>query len=226
MVQHGSAETESSLDASILLVASHHVERSALRAMIGERSGLRVAGEVETEDDAVSLARRLHPDAVLIDVDSDEYDTVALVRRIRDLSPEGKILAFGREPDQRIERALAVLGVEGFILWDDLTPEILYYALGAALTGVLCVGSRAAVEELIATPERRRNRRTNEITFTDREREILSLLADDLTEQEVAARTGIGLRSTQRTARRLQDKLFVSSLRELRKKARELGFGS
>jgi len=215
-----------SLDARLLLARSRHLGWLAIRAMVENEPGVRVVADEERVDRAVRRAAQLQPDAILMDAEPDESPAAATARRLRDHCPRSKLLVFGAEPDRRTELALAEIGVDGFVLWDDLTPQTLHYALGAALVGGLCVGSPAAVQELVAGPERRQRQRTFDIVFTDRERAVLAGLAEGLIEREIAARMGVGPRTVERIARELEDKFDVGSLLELRGKARDLGFGS
>jgi two-component system, NarL family, nitrate/nitrite response regulator NarL len=159
-----------------------------------------------------------------MDVEPRDYPIPVLVRRFQEQCPEAKLLVFGAEPNRRIQSILGELGVEGFLLWEDLTPDALHYALGAVLMGGLCVGSRAAFRELIAGPERSSYRRNIGDGFAEREQEVLSYLAEGLSGREIAEKVGMGLRTVERMFKRLEDRCCVSSLRELRSKARSLGF--
>jgi DNA-binding NarL/FixJ family response regulator len=192
--------------------------------MIQNKPSMRLVGEEDRADVAVRLAERTRADAVLLDVEPRDYPIPVLVRRFQERCPEAKLLVFGAEPNRRIVSILGELGVEAFLLWEDLTPEALHYALGAVLMGGLCVGSRAAVQELNAVPERRSYPRNMGDGFAEQEREVLSYLAEGLSEREIAERVGMGLRTVERMVKMLEDKCCVSSLRELRRKARSLGF--
>lgn len=220
---HG--KDEGVLYARILLVPSKHLGWLALRAMTQCNPSVRLVGEEDRIDAAVRLAERTRPDAVLMDVEPRDYPIPVLVRRFREQCPEAKLLVFGTEPNRRIESILGELGVEAFLLWEDLTPEALYYALGAVLRGGLCVASRAAVQELIAGPERRSHPRNIGDNFTEQEQEVLNYLAEGLSEREIVESVGLALRTVERMVKKLEDKCCVSSLRELRRKARSLGFG-
>ncbi len=215
---------EGVLYARILLVPSKHLGWLALRAMIQNKPSVRLVGEEDSADAAVRLAERTRPDAVLMDVEPRDYPIPVLVRRFRERCPEAKLLVFGAEPNRGIESILGELGVEALLLWEDLTPEALHYALGAVLMGGLCVASRAAVQELTAGPERRSYPRNMGNSFAEQEREVLSYLAEGLSQREIAERAGMGLRTVERMAKRLEDRCCVSSPRELRRKARSLGF--
>lgn len=208
----------------IQLVPSNHLGWVALRAIIQNEPGTHLVGEEGRADAAVLLAGRARPNAVLMDAEPKEYPVPVLARRLQRQCPEARLLVFGSEPNRRLELALREIGVEGFLLWDDLTPEALHYALGAVLLGGLRVESRAVTEELRVGPERRPYPRGAGDAFVEREREVLGGLAEGLSEREIAERIGVGLRTVERMARRLEDKCCVYSLRELRRKARELGF--
>lgn len=161
---------------------------------------------------------------MLMDAEPNDHPVPVLARRFRQRCPEARLLVFGTEPERRLERALGTIGVDAFLLWEDLTPEALHYALGAVLAGGLCVVSRAVAQEFTVEPERRSFARSGGDAFATQEREILSCLAEGLSERETAERLGAGLRTVERMTQRLKDRCCVYSLRDLRRKARELGF--
>jgi len=142
---HG--EDEGVLYARILLVPSKHLGWLALRAMIQNKPSVRLVGEEGSADAAVRLAERTRPDAVLMDVEPRDYPIPVLVRRFQEQCPEAKLLVFGAEPNRRIQSILGELGVEAFLLWEDLTPEALHYARrrthGRTLRGKPSSGPRA-----------------------------------------------------------------------------------
>lgn len=214
------------LEARLVLAASRHLGWIALQTMIRNEPGLRIVGEVTAGESAIGLSERLQPDAVLMDAYSEKYSVVAAAREFRERLPRIKLLVFANQPNQCLERALAELGAEGFILWDDLTPAALHYALGATLTAGLCVGSRKAVEELVARPHHTPSPAVGELLVASRERDVLNLLAEGFVTREIAERTGLGARTVERTVCRLKDRLRVTALHELRRKARELGYGT
>jgi len=87
---------------------------------------------------------------------------------------------------------------------------------------VICV---EAADELFAGPDQRRRRRDAGLQFNDRERAVLNGVAQGLTAKQIADREGVGQRTIERTRAHLEHALRATNLQDLRRKARELGFG-
>lgn len=205
----------------IYLVGSDHVGWQALRTLVREILGVEVVGETPDAAEAIRAVAELQPDGILVAIDVAGVSPVEFVARLRESSPESKVLVFGSQPGYELEMALAGLAVDSFLLWEDVTREAVVACLyGALIAGVRVVSPRA-VQVVVATSMRR----DRALLFTEQQRLVLHGLAAGREEAEIAAESGLGLRTVQRRIGELKNLLGVATLTELAEKARKLGFG-
>lgn len=157
----------------IYLVTSHQLVFRGLHTIVRAMPGIEVVGETRDPDEAVRCMRTLTPDGILIASDGLGPSLLELVTHLRLSCPKSCLLIFGDQPNYDVEIELAALGVDGFLLWEDVSPE----AITASLYGVLIAGVRVmsarAVDEIVAG-SRRRDRA---LIFTEQQRLVLRGLA-------------------------------------------------
>ena len=163
----------------LLIADDHPVVRSGLKGMLESQPDFEVVGEAENGVEALSLAERLSPDVVLMDLRMPEMDGVTATKRIKATRPETNVLVLTTyESDADIFRAVEA-GATGYMLKD--TPrEGLYNAVRAAAEGKPLLASAVAARLMD------RVRRPNEETLSGREIEILELVAAGTSNKGIA----------------------------------------
>ena len=173
----------------VLLVDDQALVRSGFRLILETREDLEVVGEAEDGREAVELARRLHPDVILMDVRMPHVDGVEATRRLSALGEPARVLILTTfDLDEYVYEAIRA-GASGFLL-KDVQPAQLVDAVRVVAAG----------EALLAPTVTRRlldhfagqlpgARRPPELErLTERELEILTLLAEGLSNAELAER--------------------------------------
>jgi DNA-binding NarL/FixJ family response regulator len=170
----------------VLVADDQPLVRSGFRMILDERDDLELVGEAEDGARAIELARELDPDVILMDVRMPNVDGVDATRRLVDANTRARILVLTTfDLDEYVYAAIRV-GASGFLLKDvqptDLVDAIRVVAAGNSLFGP------AATERLVARfahgGPTTATRSLDELT--DREREILRLLAGGLSNAELA----------------------------------------
>ena len=164
----------------VLLADDHPVVRAGLAAVIAQEADLEVVAEAETGTRAVALYREHRPDVALMDLRMPVMDGVEAIRTIRKEFPGAHILALTTyEGDGDIRRALDA-GAQGYLLKDMLLTEVLT-AVRAAYAGERVIPTAVAVRLAEVGPRS---------DLTERELEILALVARGLANKEVASAIG------------------------------------
>jgi DNA-binding NarL/FixJ family response regulator len=170
---------------SVLVADDQPLVRSGFRMVIEERSDLALAGEASDGEQAIDLARELDPDVILMDVRMPNLDGVEATRRLVESGVRARILVLTTfDLDEYVYAAIRA-GASGFLL-KDVEPAELVDAIRVVAAGNSLFGP-AATERLVARfaqPPTESPRSLDELT--EREREILRLLATGLSNAELA----------------------------------------
>jgi DNA-binding NarL/FixJ family response regulator len=177
---------------SVLIVDDQDLVRIGLRTLIENEDGLEVAGEAADGSAAVAVARSTQPDIVLMDIRMPGVDGIEATRRIGDV-PElthTKIIVLTTfERDEYVFDALRY-GASGFLLKDTKPAELLGAIRLVVGGGALLSPSvtRKVIGEFASRPARTAKPHPRLGTLTDRELEVLALVAEGLSNDEIAGR--------------------------------------
>jgi two-component system, NarL family, response regulator LiaR len=184
----------------ILVVDDHPIVRDGLVAILTTQPDFEVVGEAPNGTEAVERAHLLHPDLLLLDLAMPGMDGVEVIRRLRETMPEIRVIVFTAfDTDERILSAVRA-GAQGYLLKgvprDDLFRAIrIVYEGGSLLQPVVASKLLQHMADEHAAPATE--------ALTEREREVLALLAVGATNREIAGKLFI----SERTA-----KFHVSSI--------------
>lgn len=189
---------------SVLLVDDHLVVRAGLRALLDSQPDITVIGEADTGEDAVAMSADRSPDVVMMDLAlGTGIDGVEAIRRIRAARPDQPVLVFTTyDTDADVVRALDA-GAIGYLLKDSAPPDI-FGAIRDAVAG------RSVLSPPVASRVLDRMRRPDQ-ALTAREAELLSLLAEGLTNKEFGKRLFISEATVKTHLAHIYAKLGVDS---------------
>jgi len=199
----GSARSGEEAGIRVLIVDDHKLFAEALRASL-EVAGFDVAGVATSGHEAVDMARRCPPDAVLIDIGLPDQSGLVVGRTMRELLPGARILALTALDDRRVAEEASSLGFSGY-----LTKHVPVSLVVEALTGSL--DGRWVVSNGVAF--KRNGSRMDLIAeqLTRREREVLRLLVDGLAGEAIARRLDVSGNTVRTHVQNILSKLQVHS---------------
>jgi len=185
-----------------------------------------VLADIPQATEAVRVATNQHPDHVLIDAAVGGIGLVPLVRQVRRVSPASRVVVVGTKDMLRRDTLLQLMeqGTRGYLLWEGLDGETVVHCLALVREDDVLAGHRAVLDELLATPERRRRPRNDEPALTDDERAVLSLLVGGWTQSEIAEALHMSEVSVKRTVTALRATFGVRTTNALCWQAGRLGF--
>jgi DNA-binding NarL/FixJ family response regulator len=189
----------------IVIADDHGVVRQGLKMFLGLDPELEVVGEAENGQEAVALAQSLQPDVVLMDLLMPVMDGITAIGAIRASAPEVEVLAVTSVlEDAAVINAIRA-GAIGYLLKDTEADE-LRRAIKAAAQGQVQLAPQAAARLLreVRAPEQPE-------ALTERETEVLRLLARGLANKEIASNLSIGEKTVKTHVSHILSKLGVQS---------------
>ena len=210
----------------VLVVDDQALVRGSFRLLVETAPGLTVVGEAGDGREAVSLATRLRPDVVLMDVRMPELDGVAATRRICSDVPGARVLILTTfDLDEYVYGALRA-GASGFLL-KDAPPADLLAAIRVVATGDALLAPAITRRMIARFVESERPRPAPALDgVTPREREVLVLVARGLSNLEIADRLHLSGATVKTHIGRLLDKLAARDRAQLVIAAYESGLVS
>ena len=196
----------------ILIVDDHAVVRTGLRLLLDGEDGLETVAEAGNAHDAVFEARKHKPDVILMDVVLPDRSGIEATPDVLREAPDAKVLVLSMEDDPSYVREAFAAGASGYVLKEAADTELV-----AALRQV-AAGERyvhPALGARLATAEAEASARAEKDPLSDREREVLRLLALGHTNQEIAKTLFISVRTAETHRAHIMQKLRLTTRAEL-----------
>ncbi|MFN8455980.1 MAG: response regulator transcription factor, partial [Anaerolineae bacterium] len=183
--------------------------RKGIEALISTEPGMDIVGEADNGKDAVSLVRHLQPDVILIDLVMPQLDGIEAITRIKQENPEARILALTSfAEDDKVFPAIKA-GALGYLL-KDASPQQLLQAIRDVYRGVSSLDPTVALK-LIREINRPPDLPMTADPLSEREIEVLKLVAQGLSNQEIAAALGISERTVRNHVGNILNKLHLAN---------------
>jgi DNA-binding NarL/FixJ family response regulator len=204
----------------ILLVDDHSVVRQGLRMFLSLDPDLEVIGEAENGADAVKQTAKLKPDVVLMDLLMPVMDGITAIGEIRRDMPDTEIIALTSVLEDASVVGAVKAGAIGYLLKDTQSEE-LCRAIKAAAAGQVQLSPQAAARLMreVRAPE-------SPETLTERETDVLRLLAQGLANKEIALQLNIGEKTVKTHVSNVLLKLNVRSRTQAALYAAQIGLTS
>jgi two-component system response regulator NreC len=200
----------------ILIADDHAILREGIRALLSMSQDLEIIGEAADGADAIEQCRRFHPDVVLLDIAMPGLGGLEAALEIKKESPRTKILVLTQYDDREYIRRFLKIGVSGYILKKAVSAE-LAAAIRAVHRGGLVLDpniAREAMDGAEATNSPSKGSEAYDL-LTDREKEVLKLVAEGKSNKEVAETLGISVKTAMSHRERLMEKLEIHNRTDL-----------
>jgi two-component system response regulator NreC len=196
----------------LLVVDDHAVVRSGLKFLLDSHEDIEVVGEAGNAKDAIFRTRELKPDIILLDVTMPDVSGIDVLPELLKDAPEAKVLMLSMQDEPGYVRQAFAAGASGYVLKEAADEEVVdairvlvsggtyvHPALGARMVAADAAASAAAEAD----------------PLSDREREILRLLALGHTNQEIATMLYISVRTAETHRAHIMQKLRLTTRAEL-----------
>jgi DNA-binding NarL/FixJ family response regulator len=192
----------------VLLVDDHRLVREGIRRTL-EDAGFEVIGEADNGADGLDLAERLRPHVVLMDVSMPIVDGITATRRMRSRAPDTRVIVLTMHADTELVDRARSAGAAGYLLKDASSEEVVL-AVRRALDGQRTISPGiTAVPDVSTASDDGDDEDTP--ALTEREIQILQMLADGCSPAEVAERLFISPKTVRNHLTKVYDKLEVNS---------------
>jgi len=207
----------------LLLVDDHKILRQGLKEAIAHETDMELAGEAGNGRSALILAEKLRPDVVVMDISMPDLNGIEATRQLLKRHPDQKIIALSMYSDKQYVMGMLKSGVAGYILKTNAFDE-LAHAIRQVMSGhsymsaqITKIVIKSALENGIDLPSDGMNQ------LSSSEIEILQLIAEGKTTEQIATRLNIGKKTVERHRKNLRQKLKLNTIAELTRYAIQKG---
>ena len=207
----------------ILLADDHDILRQGLQMLLGMQPDIEVVGEARTGREAVRLAHELHPDVVVMDITMPDIDGLEACRRIRSEAPESQVLMLTMHESEEYFLQALRQGAAGYLV-KKAAPTELHMAIQAVARGdaFLYPGLAKALIRSFVTQQKESPAPPKEHSpgqelrlLSPREMEVLKLVAEGHTNQEIADQLVISIKTVQAHRANVMEKLGLHNITHL-----------
>lgn len=210
----------------VLIADDHPVFRFGLRALLSAEPGIEVVGEATTGEEAVELMETLHPDIALMDINMPGISGIEATRRITRANPQAGILVLTMFEDDDSVFAAMRAGARGYLLKGTAADDTIR-AIRAVSSGEAIFSPAVALKlmQYFAAPHPSAASQAFP-ELTEREREILELIAQGYTNTAIAERLVLSAKTVRNHVSNIFGKLQVAGRAEAIIRARDAGLGT
>src|SRR4051812_7402605 len=195
--------------AKIVIADDHNVVREGLKLMLDAQPGLRVVAEASTADDALRMARAHRPAVIVLDLNMPGRPTLDVIPEIIEGSPDTRVVVLTMQDEPSLAQAALRAGASGYVVKDAAGDELVQ-AVRLAREGKTYLHPQLGAPIAAQTPEAEQ---TDDLS--DREREVLRLIALGHTNSEIAEQLFLSVRTVESHRAHIQRKLSLSTRAEL-----------
>ena len=208
----------------ILVIEDNRVLRDGITTMLNDQTDMYVAATIGSGNDVMLKASRIKPHVILMDVGLKNLNESSVVESVRKEMPVSKVIGMGLMPSQADIVEFVEAGASGFILKDATIKEFLgtirsvaqgVKVLPPSLTGSLF----SHVAELAL--KKGKGKIANAVRMTKREREIITLIADGMSNKEIAQQLNIATHTVKSHVHNIMEKLALHSRLQIAKYTHE-----
>ncbi len=204
----------------ILIIEDNRVLRDGITAMLNGQADMHVAATIGSGNNVLLIANQTKPHVILLDMGLKYFKESSVVESIREKMPDAKVIGMGFIPSQSDIVEFVEAGASGFILKDATVKEFLgtirsvaqgVKVLPPSLTGSLF---SHVIEHAL---KKKKGNVTNTVRMTKREREIIALIVDGLSNKEIAQQLNIATHTVKSHVHNIMEKLALHTRLQIAK---------
>lgn len=198
-------------DINLIVADDHKIFREGVAELLGKEEGLKIVADVDNGDDLMDILKSRKVDLILMDIDMGETNGIELTAQIKGQYADIKVLALSMHGEKNYIMKMLEAGATGFILKNAGKDEMLS-AIRTVAKGDTYFSNQVSAQILQHLTNPGGSKKKPEgIPLTDREIEVLRLIADEYSNPEIAEKLFISIRTVDTHRRNLLDKLGVKN---------------
>jgi DNA-binding NarL/FixJ family response regulator len=210
----------------VLLADDHAMMRGGLHMLLEQNAEISVVGEAEDGRDTVRLAKKLSPDVVVMDIAMPDMNGIEATRQIIAERPAVKVVALSMHSDRHFVSEMLKAGAMAYLLKQCAVDELLT-AIRTVLKNQTYISpciSGVIVDQFVRTPSKSEPGVFSRLT--DREREVLQLMAEGKSSKEIASQLNLSIKTIETHRMKIMEKLDIHTVAGLTKYAIREGLTS
>lgn len=204
----------------IIVADDHHIVREGICALLEKSGRVKVVGEAATGIEAVSLVSELKPDLVVMDISMPVLDGIQATEQITSLLSETKVIVLSMHSKPNIVQKALRKGAKGYLLKNAIGEELMLAVQAASQNEVYLSPSisSALLEDLWGLQEKMGNNTIADL-LTSREHQVLQLIAEGYTNNEIADKLVVSVKTIEKHRANLMGKLGIHDVAGLMREA-------
>jgi DNA-binding NarL/FixJ family response regulator len=208
----------------ILIADDHTIFRQGLKMLLEQEDDMEVVGEAGNGSETLDLAKKIKPEVLLLDIAMPEMDGVQVAQELKKILPEIKVIVLTTHAEDQFIFEFLKLGVSGYVLKDSASQELIY-SIRKSKDGMAFIDpsiSKKVMEKFTQVTGGKKDF-VDYGKLSDREKEILQLVAEGNSNKEVAQKLYISPKTVENHKANIMKKLNIHDRIALTKYALRLG---
>lgn len=196
----------------LLIADDHEILRYGISTYLASADNIEVVGEASAGDECIELFKKTNPDVCLLDITMPGKDGVEITKAIRAIKPDIKVLIFSMHINRDILNKVLEAGIDGYLLKNTEKADLLH-GIESIAKGQQVFSDRISrmITQSFLEKGQETDTDTSSVNITNRELEILQLIVEGLTSQEIANKLFISPRTVDTHRGNLMQKLEISN---------------
>lgn len=194
----------------ILLADDHNIIIDGIKAMLIKNPEIEIIGEAKNGNEAIELANTLVPDIIIMDISMPNKSGIEATKQIKENNKSIKIIILTQHENKEYVIQLFKVGADGYLLKNSKKTELLE-AIKTVYNGEKYIGKHASLSLIAFDDSKNTFEQRENVSLTKREIEIIKMIAEDLSNQEIANNLNISTRTVETHRRNLMQKLDIKS---------------
>jgi DNA-binding NarL/FixJ family response regulator len=203
---------------ALVLIDDNRLLREGIVAMVSSQPGFKVLAASADAAEALNKVREAKPDVVLVDFGLEDHDSLSLTATVHAEVPEAKVVVMGLQPNQEDVAQYVRAGARGFIM-KDASFEEFFTTIRAVARGAQVLPTQLTnslfTQIVRNTPAKDKARVMEAVRLTTRERQVIDLLGEGLSNKEISARLHIAVHTVKSHVHNVLEKLALHSRLEV-----------